>query len=348
MVLIKLGAEGDTSNQEIGAGASPSPELGVFEKYPPAQFTVAGRTFAFPVVRISESGGNRIIERERPYRDGAKLDDTGSKAKRWTLDAIFENTILEKDLTAINGGLALYPAVLNDLIFQFDVHETGDLIVPTVGKQRVRAESYSRTESMDERDCATVSFVFCEDNEDSVDFRSIQAPTANANARRLSQSTDLDVQSVGAWSDSLADLSETMADLEDVANAPGEVAQDVNSDAQRIRGNARRADRTFSEASRPGRNLFLDPQNSRGPRKLTRQQDMAAREANMSRRGRPKLIAVVFAEDTTIFRIAAFVGQDPVDLIAVNPDLDPFFVPALSLVKVFATESLLNGSKSSN
>lgn len=338
----------DTHGKDIGTNASPSPELGVFERYPPAQFTVAGRTFAFPVVRISESGGNRIVERERPFRDGAKLDDTGSKAKRWTLDAYFENTILEKDLRAINGGLALYPTVLNDLIFQFDVHETGDLVVPTVGKQRVRAESYTRNEAMDERDAASVTFVFVEDNEDKVDFRSITAPTANANARRLAQSTDLDAQSSGAWDGSLSDLSESMSDLEDQVNAPGEVAQDVDANAMRIQGNARRANRTFSEAGRPGRDLFNDPQNSRGPRKLARQQDLAGRESNKSRRGRPKLIEVVFGEDTTIFRVAAAVGQDPADLMAVNPELDPFFIPKLTAVKVFATESLLNGSKSSN
>lgn len=339
------GATRNTSGQDTAAGRPEEPER-VFERYPPAQFTVAGFTLSFPVLRITESGGNRIVERERPYRDGAKLDDVGSVAKRWTLEAIFENTILEKDQQALNNGEALYPTVLNDLIFNFDIHETGDLVVPTIGTQRVRAESYVRSESAEERDQAIVTFVFVEDNEDGVDFRSISQPTANANARRLADDAELDTQSAGAWDGSLQDLDTATRELENLVNGPGEVAQDVDATALRIQGNARRANNTFSEAGKPGRDLFLDPQNSRGPRDLTKQQDMAAREANKSRRGRPQLIIVVFREDTDIFSIAAFVGQDPNDLLAVNPDLDPFFIPALTGVKVFATEALLNGSSS--
>lgn len=339
------GATRITSGQNLAQGR-PEPPPRTFEQYPPAQFTVAGFTLSFPVLRITESGGNRIVERERPYRDGAKLDDVGSTAKRWTLEALFENTILEKDQSALNNGEALYPTVLNQLLVNFDIHETGDLVVPTIGTQRVRAESYVRTESADERDQATVTFVFVADNEDGVDFRSISAPTASANARRLANDNELDTQSVGAWDGSLQDLDTATRELEDLVNGPGEVAQDVDATALRIQGNARRAKNTFSEAGKPGRDLFLDPQNSRGPRDLVKQQDMAAREANKSRRGRPQLLIVVFREPTDIFSVAAFVGQDPADLLAVNPDIDPFFIPALTGVKLFSTEALLNGSNS--
>ena len=66
----------DTSGQEIGSsGAVVAPADEIFEKMPAAQFTVAGLTLGFPVLRIQQSGGNRIVKRERPYRDGAKLDD---------------------------------------------------------------------------------------------------------------------------------------------------------------------------------------------------------------------------------------------------------------------------------
>lgn len=320
----------------------------IFEKYPPAQFTVAGQTLAFPVMRIRETGGNRIIERERPYRDGAKLDDTGSKAKRWILEAVFNNSLLEKDISAINNGEALYPTVLNSLIINFDEHETGDLLVPTVGVQRVRAEAYERVEAFDERDQAVVSFTFCEDNEDSVGFRSITAPSGAGNAKRLAASTELDAQSFGSWSEALLELETALLELEDLINAPGDLLLDIEAAALRIEGLARRAIRTFSEASRPGRNLFLDPANSRGPRKLTQAEDLAARARATARRARPQTTTVVFQTSTSIFRIAGIVGQDVGDLLAINPDVDPNFIPAQTPVKVLVTASFLNASSSAS
>jgi hypothetical protein len=96
----------------------------VFEGYPVGSWTAENAaTIAFPVEDIGESGGNRIIERERPYRDGAKLDDTGRKATQFTMVCKFENTITEPGLE-INGLKNLYPDVLNDLIASFGIHKT--------------------------------------------------------------------------------------------------------------------------------------------------------------------------------------------------------------------------------
>ena len=341
-----------TSGTEVGAaGNQGEVEDTIFEKYPTAQFTVAGLTLGFPVLRIQQSGGNRIVKRERPYRDGAKLDDTGSEAIVYTMEAIFNNSLLggasgEQKLSSINSGLPLYPDVLNLLISLFDVHETGDLVVPTVGVQRCRALTYDRTETFDGRDQAIVSFTFCEDNEDGVDFRSITAPSAGANGARLAATTELDTQSIGSLSDAITAVQLGLFQLEELVNAPGNAALDIDAAAMKIEGSARRANRTFSEAGRPGRDMYLDPQNSRGPRKLTRAIDLAARERNAARRGQPRLTNIVFRNNTTIFRIAAVIGQDPADLFAVNPDVNPFFVPKGSLVKVFVTDALLNGASS--
>ena len=150
----------------------------VFEQYPSASWSVGTQVaLVFPVTEITEEGGNRIVLRERPYRDGAKVDDIGSKAKSWSLKAIFENTINEG---LIQNGQPLYPGVLNELIRSFDQHETGDLIVPTVGKVRARAQSYVRTERNDERDYATVEFKFVQDNEDAIDATSFTLPTVKS------------------------------------------------------------------------------------------------------------------------------------------------------------------------
>jgi hypothetical protein len=341
---MMAGETRDTSGLDIAAGRQPADEE-VFRRYPPAQFTVAGQTIAFPVQRIQESGSNRIINRERPYRDGAKLDDTGSTAKQWVLEAIFENTI--RGLDSINGGAALYPDVLNDLIFLFDVHETGDLVVPTVGKKRVRATSYQRTESFEARDQAIVTFIFTEDNEDSVDFRSITAPTGAASARRLAETTSFSAQSVGAWDESFENVQEGGENLESASNGPGSVSQDVFTSATQVQGGSIRADQLFKNPARAGRSIMLDPASSSVERNLSQIRDLAARSKNESRGGRPRLIEIVFNSPTSLFRVSGVVHQSFDDLIDVNPTLDPFYIPAFAPVKVFATEELLHGAGAS-
>ncbi len=317
----------------------------VFEDAPLATWSVAGFVFAFPVLSVQESGGNRIIVRDRPYRDGAKLDDTGATAKRWTLEVLFENSIAEPDMVIVNNGVDLYPNVLNELINQFDIHETGDLQLPTIGVRRVRAESYSRAEKFDERDCANVSLVFVEDNEDNVNSASIQPVTVNANGKRLAQLAEFDMQSDGAWDQEAAGgLITTLNNLEDLSNAPGNVAQDIQQAAFRAQGLSKRTFDLFSKPTKDGRDLFNEPSGNRSERKLVSATELSRRGAVIPRHGRPPQITVVFGTDQSLFSIGAIISQDVADLIEINPELDPFFVPAGTHVNVFATEAFLNGS----
>ena len=335
----------NTSKTPIGAAGSSDTPSDIFSSYPPAQFTVAGGTFAFPVLRIEESGGNRLIERERPYRDGAKLDDTGARAKQWKMDVMFENTISDSGLSEINGGKNLYPTVLNELMRLFDTHETGDLVVPTVGKRRARAGTYSRVESFEARDSAVVSFTFVEDNEDKVDGRSITVPNASGNARLLASNTEFSEQQAAAWHFSMAQLNTLTSELEGLINAPGDAIQSVRQNVTAIRGNVTRVKQAFQNAARTGRDLFLDPSNSAAERKLVMHTEVAARAGNEARKGRPKLIEIVFRESTSLFRISSMLGQSFDDLIEVNPLLDPFAIGANVKVNVFATEELFRGQR---
>ncbi|HVY48089.1 MAG TPA: DNA circularization N-terminal domain-containing protein [Minicystis sp.] len=52
---------------------------------------VTGFSVPLPVSRIEEESGNRLVERDRPNRDGAKIDDTGAKARRWVLTLDYLN-----------------------------------------------------------------------------------------------------------------------------------------------------------------------------------------------------------------------------------------------------------------
>jgi prophage DNA circulation protein len=315
-------------------------DAAVFPKYPIASWEVIGSPrLAFPVVSVSESGGNRLVERERPYRDGAKLDDTGSKAKRWELTVLFHNSIEEPGLE-VNGGQALYPNTLNSLIDTFELHRTGDLVVPTRGLVRARAAEYRRQEDADNPDSATVTFTFVEDNEDSVDIASFTAPTANADAARLGEQTTFDAQSIGLDSLSLADLNEFAAGLESLANAPGDLLVDLDSQAAIVIGAVNRVAAAFSHPSQEGRDLLDDPESSRTHRKLERLKQIASDSEARSSRGRPRTTTVVVSEDSSLFRVSAALKQSFDDLLVINPRLvNPLFIPAGTPINVFADGS---------
>lgn len=304
----------------------------VFEQYPVGTWKVGSLpALKFPVISIQETGGNRIVERERPYRDGAKLDDTGSKAKKWVLKVQFENSIVEEGL---DGTKLLYPDVLNELIASFDIHETGDLTVPTRGMVRARAESYSRDEVQDDRDGATVTFTFCEDNEDNVGNQQFEQLNIDASARRLSEQTVFSATSEGMWSTSLADVNEFASELEGFANFPGDTVADIDSQASIVIGATNRVGRAFSRETEENNNLLNDPELSMTQRKLEETKDMAGRSRGEARQGRPRPVPFFVNGDTDLFTIASRLGQLPEDLISINPGVDPLFVPARSVVNV--------------
>lgn len=311
--------------------------MAVFEDYEICSWSVGsnGGTIAFPVCAISESGGNRIVERNRPYRDGAKLDDIGSKAYRWTVDAVFENSIAEPGLP---DGIVLYPTTLNELLDSFRTHGTGDLMLPTRGKVRARVESWSRTESEQDRDLAKLQVVFVEDNEDNVDAQSFQLPTVNASAKRVTETAEFDAQSEGMYSNDLADLRESGAQLQAAANAPGDTLQDLDNQAAIVTETANSVGRTFSRApgtATDGSNLLTDPESSRTQRKLEQTKDMAGRSRSQSGAGRPRKVPYKVERGASIFAVAANINQPAKDLIDINPGIDPLFIPAGTVIQVF-------------
>jgi hypothetical protein len=313
----------------------------IFEHTPAAAWKVGSRReIRFPVCKIRESASNRLVERDRPYRQGAKIDSTGSKAKRWSVTAVFENTIEEPGVTTSSkerggSGVILYPGTIDALLDTLNVQETGDLTLPTRGVIRCRFESYEREESDELRDAAMVTLVFVEDNEERIGAQSFASPRANANARRLAETTTFSAQSDGAWGTSLADLNEFASELEAIANFPGDTVKDLDSQAAIVIGATNRVLEAFTDPSREGRDVLLDPDSSATQRKLHRMSDLAGRSRALSRGGKPRLVARVFPTDRSLFDIAAFVEQEAGDLINANPALDPLNVPAGTPVRVF-------------
>jgi hypothetical protein len=307
----------------------------VFEQYPAAEWKVGNFRIRFPVCSIQETGGNRIVERERPYRDGAKLDDTGSKAKRWQIDTLFENSINEPDLTSGTSIGPLYPDRLNDLLTTFDIHETGDLTIPTRGKVRARAESYTRNERESDRDDATLQLTFVEDNEDNVGAAQFELPTVEASARRIAEVCNFSAQSEGMWDGSLADLREFGSELEGLATAPGEVVNDIDTQASIVINTSNQVERTFTREDQENRDLLADPELSRTQRSLEESKDMAGRSRAEGRDGRSRLKPYLVPMPSDLFAVAASLGQPVGDLVAINRDVDPLFLPANTIIMVF-------------
>lgn len=338
----------------------------VFEQYGVGQWQPAygAVVYAFPVISISETGGNRLVRRERAYRRGCKLDDTGSKETVWTIEAIFENSIEEPSAKAVNGDLMLYPEVLNELIEVFDLYhgEAGNLYVPTRGWVRARLESYDRKESPDEQDCARLTMIFVADNEDKIDAGSFAQPSVSASAIRLSQETTFDQQSEGIWGDDSQSLQEFASDLESWANAPDDSEREMETKVAATRGSVRRVRKAFSKpvkrvtgttsstpsksaqmgaakaGGRTGRDALRDPEGAAANQKLHAMEGLAARSKRESRRGQPALVTVVFSRPQSLATVAAIFGQTVGDLIAANPQLDdPLYIPPRTPVRVHDT-----------
>jgi prophage DNA circulation protein len=219
----------------------------------------------------------------------------------------------------------------------FDVHETGDLVLPTIGRVRARAETYERLETPDVQDAASLSFTFIEDNEDDVDASAFKQPSANANARRLSEQTEFDQESLDNGHFSISDLTEAVSELEGLVNAPFDFAQDVENSARTIGHLAARVTQVFSKLGHRGRDTLLGPKGGRANRKLIQAQEIAARAAAESRRGRPVIVRYVVRLDTSMFEVAAFLRQSLGDLLAINPQIEqPFYVPRGTEIRVFA------------
>jgi len=314
-------------------GISSQGLMNVQERFPVASFTVGSEWVDFPIEDDSLSGGNRIVEHARPYRDGAKLDDTGSQPRRWTLNAIFNNTIREP---GIPEDPALYPDVMNKVIEFFNRHETGDLSVPVDGKVRARAHSYQRSHSRDEVDTGRLVLTFIEDNEDNVDAASFSRPSVYGSAVRLAEITHFTAEQEGVWSGDLQDLLEFCAELEGLMRAPGEytaaVALQVRSAHRAMRSVLQTAQTVAqgNDESQQQTNAILAtygvPVNT--ILQLQRMLDVTAYATSEKNGQMPRPIPYVVRQPTTIYGIAADVRQPVAALLEINEQRieDPFAI----------------------
>lgn len=304
----------------------------IFESYPAAKWQIKSYSILFPIEgTITESGGNRLVKRERSYRDGAKIDDTGSIPRSWTFTAVFENSVVEDNVVS-KAGDELYPTRLRKMIESFSVHEAGDLTIPTVGTVRARLNTYRRIESADEtRDGAKLELTFDEDNEDSVDASSITAPSVNANMRLLGETTQFSAESDGIMDDDfISDFASMMNDLEEAANSVTTTQSDIQSQAGFVRAKTTQVGQTY-------KSTLVDPATSTTQRKLEQSNDVAARSQTQSNDGSNPVVVTILTDRTrTLMDIAIELTQNYPALLAINPQLpDPLNIPQNTIVKVY-------------
>jgi len=307
--------------------------MSIFEQYPVGSWSVGQlATITFPILDIREDGGNRIVKRARPYRDGEKLDDTGSMAKTFVIEAMFQNSI-EED--GVQLAPLLYPDLLNLLLESFDTHETGILVLPTRGAVRCRAATYSRHEGNDERDSARVSLTFIADNEDNVGAAAFHNPSVTATLLRAEGETTFSCESMGAFSQALADLETACSDLQDAIAAPGEMVQDVDQKAARVVRILTEVEKQATVSNKLGRDLLTEPDAWAAVRQLRVMRDRTS-QALQEKAATDRVVGRVFGVQLSIFDIATQLQQDPAGLINLNPHIeDVLAIPAGFTVRVF-------------
>lgn len=292
----------------------------------------------FPVEQIQESIGNRLVAHKRPYRQGAKYDDTGSEPRTWQLTIVFNNTIVEPGIS--QNGRDLFPDVLRLLKRSFDVHETGNLVVPGTGLVRARAQTMQSTESVDMSDTATVTATFVQDNEEALDRALIRPPSARATTQRVATQTVFSAQAVGAWDPNLNGLVEFAAEVENLLLAPGRATNAVET---QVRRNRRAIERIRDAQLQFAEDVGLETNRPRGnvvERQLLLLSDRQAQASAERAQGRPRTRAFrVDVAETSIFEIAARFNQDAEELMDLNDSriADPFALRRGDVIRVFQT-----------
>lgn len=311
---------------------------GIFGRYPPAKWEVPGAAaVVFPVERLEQIGGNRLVPHERLHRDGARLDDTGSKAEGWSFTISFYNSNNHEEGVK---GLEQYPDTINALIDACRIHETGTLTVPTVGKRRCRAESWRRVESYDKVDMAAVVITWLEDNEDDAESAAAQFPSASAVASKYAKDANAAAEEFGTTS--LDDLEAFADDLGDMLSAPSEFAADIDAKVGNLTAAGERLQATVDTQATMAKEeletIATDPLNGRALRAIAKVLDVAHRAPiqKHDKQGTP-IVTRTFDVDLSIFGVAQSVGQSPGKLIPLNAGLaDLLHIPAGTPVRVYA------------
>ncbi len=303
-------------------------EKSVQEQYAPMSFEVEGFKVACPMVNDTLRGGNRIVAHKRPYRQGAKLDNTGAEPRQWEMDLVFDNSIQEPGVNEINQNTPLYPDVLQRFQWVAQLHPTGDLIVPADGLVRAKLVQFQRVHN-DYIDQARVQAVFMEDNEDRIDATEFSIPGVSGSLKGLSEGVQFVAEAEGVWCADVMTLKESCAAIESMLRAPDEFVRSIEMQvrtARRAISSVMRAaiDRTRSLTSTetvlgPPRRIFGE---------LAKLSDVVGYASERAVDAGSETAWVTETEETSVFAMAAKYKQPAAKIEELNEFRidDPFLV----------------------
>lgn len=310
---------------------------GLFELMPGCSWEADGKSaIAIPLAEVTENGKKRLCIRRRPYRRGAKIDDTGAEAFEWELQTIWHNDSTEPGIPA-----AAYPDEVDKLLETFTIDEPGTLRLPTRGPIRCRFSTYRRTESADARDSARVTLYFLEDNEDDEAQLAFSSISARAVTSSLLEAAQFGLDNAGADSFDTSAFAEFASGLEEMANAPGEFVDNLDAQANSVFDSVQRVEDAFTNAgnraARELATLLTKPENAQPIRAMRKLADVAKRHSTEIAGVGATIITRTFEVELSIFDVAQRVGQEATRIMAINTSIpDPWRIPPKTPVRVFA------------
>lgn len=311
--------------------------MGLFENEPVCSFQADGGT-AIPIslLALTEETEYRLIERERAFRPGAKLDTTGRKKSVFSLDSLWQEGIDEPGIP--QSGY--YPGLLNQLMAAFDGEKAGTLRLPFRTPLRVRCKTARRAEKFDERDMAAVSLTFWTDNEDTVTAASFTKVSPQVGVPMIYADFSDAAQLVGLMSADVLNLGNLVATLSGFL-AAGIAVADITLTALALIDTADSIEGSFSNRTTNvgpdvGR-ILSDPESWRAARLLRRLAAQAAAAARLPNTTAPSDVTQVisFRTEVSLFDVAARDHQDLGKLLELNAGYEnPFLIPANSPIRI--------------
>lgn len=313
----------------------------VWTDLPVASFEADFRSEVFfAILGNTEAGSMRIAERNRPWQNGAKLDDVGAAADEFQLRLIFHNDVTEPGMGAEDGGWTSYqpwPNAHDELLDQFHTGNTGTLNLPWKRGIRCKAVTWSSVTAADDtRGGAIVTVTFRTDNEDSLDREAVEQASVTATTNRDADAATFDMDSLGMFDGSIEDITELAADLVGLLNAPNDELSAILHAAQRLRRAVTFLMSSFASAV-PGRDQMNDADGANARLNLLGLLDLAGRAEGEAVSALPKIRVVTFPRARDIYSIATEVGQSARTLMSINDAIEDLsFIPAGTPVRILA------------
>lgn len=312
-----------------------------FAKWPPMTWTVGGRTHPIPAITLKRSVANRLAKHVRPYRPGARHDNTGPDPVSWevTLIAGVNAHVFAPWIPA-----DFYPNGIKALELSFDLEETGTLVTP-YGEKRCKASTC--TTIWDRRgeagtDGQGTALVWVEDNEDDTSLAAFEPPQARvAGPAQVDAFLGFAVQSGAGAGDFFDTIKEATRELVAIANYPGDALAQMVSRVSVITGSAKQIVEAYASApygvANTASELLNDPLAGPALRKLEEFIDSTWRaiDDQSKRSGRARRL-VQYDRTVSIFEVSVDVSQSASDLMDLNPGLDFYEIPARRQIAVFA------------